>query len=216
MKLSFILSQLKNSELSTISPNFFTDEKLLSMLNYALIDLYTIFKLKTNEAIITLDTKNIKTIYSFDGTDPNVLSEGQPIASGSFMSFIESHNDDGSMSLFNDEDDSLSLFTPEWNKVEIELTYGREFVSVIYKENPTMYSSSDITTDPEVNIPLFFLEPISLFIGWKVYNTINAKQETDSNTYYIRYQVAINNIINRGLLVPDDNYKLNVQDKGYF
>jgi len=137
MKLSFILSQLKNSEISTLSPNFFTDEKLISMLNSALIDLYTIFKIGTREAIITLDTTNVKTIYSFDGTDPDVLTEGQLIPSGSFMSFVEINNDDGSVSLFNDENDPLSLFTVEWNKVEVSLTKDRKYVSVIYKTNPT-------------------------------------------------------------------------------
>ena len=215
MKLSFILSQLKNSELSTLSPNFFTDDKLISMLNSALIDLYTIFKLETREAIITLDTLNIKTVYSFDGTDPDVKSEGELITAGSFMGFVESHNEDGSTSLFNDENDPFSLFTPEWNKVEVTLLDGRRFVSVIYKTNPIMYSVNDVATDPEVNIPLFFLEPITLYIGWKVYNAINAKQQMDNNTYYMRYKVAIDNIINRGLLVPDDNYRLNVQEKGY-
>ena len=215
MKLSFILSQLKNSEVSTLSSSFFTDEKLLSMLNSALIDLYTIFKIETREAIITLDTVNIKTIYSFDGTDPNVKSEGQLLQAGSFMSFVESHNEDGSVSLFNDEGDPFSLFTPEWNKVEVTLLDGRKYVSVIYKTNPTMYSTNDITTDPEVDIPLFFLEPISLFIGWKVYNAINAKQNMDNNTYYMRYRASIDNITNRGLLVPDENYTINVQNKGY-
>ena len=215
MKLSFILSQLKNSELSTLSPNFFTDKKLLSMLNSALIDLYTIFKLETKEAIISLDVTGVKTIYSFDGTDPDVLTEGQPISVGSFMSFVCINNDDGSVSLFNDDDDPLSLFTPEWNKVEVALVEDRKFVSVIYKTNPTMYSTNDIALDPDVNIPLFFIEPISLFVGWKVYNAINAKQQMDNNTYYMRYKVAIENIINRGLIVPDDNYRLNVQDKGY-
>jgi len=215
MKLSFILSQLKNSEISTLSPNFFTDEKLISMLNSALIDLYTIFKIGTREAIITLDTTNVKTIYSFDGTDPDVLTEGQLITPGSFMSFIEINNDDGSVSLFNDENDPLSLFTVEWNKVEVSLTKDRRYVSIIYKTNPTMYSIDDIATDPNIDVPLFFLEPITLYIGWKVYNAINAKQQMDNNTYYMRYRISIDNIINRGLFVPDDNYRLDVQEKGY-
>ena len=215
MKLSFILSQLKDSELSTSSSNFFTDEKLISMLNLALTDLYTIFKIDTREAIITLDTANIKTVYSFDGTDTNVKSEGQLIQVGSFMSFIESHNEDGSTSLFNDESDPFSLFTPEWNKIEVTLLNGRKYVSVIYKSNPTMYSINDIATDPDVNVPLFFLEPISLFIGWKVYNSINAKQQMDNNTYYMRYRASIDNIITRGLLPLDQNYTLNVQTKGF-
>lgn len=215
MKLSFILSQLKDSELSTSSSNFFTDEKLISMLNLALIDLYTIFKIDTREAIITLDTANIKTVYSFDGTDTNVKSEGQLIQVGSFMSFIESHNEDGSTSLFNDDSDPFSLFTTEWDKVEVTLLNGRKYISVIYKSNPTMYSINDIATDPDVNIPLFFLEPISLFIGWKVYNSINAKQQMDNNTYYMRYRASIDNIITRGLLPPDQNYTLNVQTKGF-
>jgi len=215
MKLSFILSQLKDSELSTSSSNFFTDEKLISMLNLALIDLYTIFKIDTREAIITLDTANIKTVYSFDGTDTNVKSEGQLIQVGSFMSFIESHNEDGSTSLFNDDSDPFSLFTTEWNKVEVTLLNGRKYISVIYKSNPTMYSINDIATDPDVNIPLFFLEPISLFIGWKVYNSINAKQQMDNNTYYMRYRASIDNIITRGLLPLDQNYTLNVQTKGF-
>lgn len=215
MKLSFILSQLKNSELSTLSPNFFTDEKLISMLNSALIDLYTIFKIETKEAIITLDTKNIKTIYSFDGADPNVKTEGKLIPVNSFMNFVEIHNDDGSISLFNDADDPLSLFTPEWNKVEIELLNNREFVSIIYKTNPTIYSIDDIAVDKEINVPLFFIEPITLYIGYKVYNAINTKQQMDNNDYYMRYNISINNIINRGLLVPDENYKMNIQDKGF-
>ena len=215
MKLNFILSQLKNSELSTLSPNFFTDEKLISMLNSALIDLYTIFKIKTKEAVITLDTKNIKTVYSFDGTDKDVKTEGKPIKAGSFMSFIGSHNDNGTVSLFNDENDPYSLFTVDWNKVEIALLDNRKYVSIIYKVNPTMFSVSDIAKDVNIDIPLFFVEPITLYIGWKVYNAINAKQNMDNNTYYMRYKVAIDNIINRGLLVPDENYRLDVEEKGY-
>jgi len=217
MKLSFILSQLKNSELSTSSPTFFSDDKLTSMLNSALIDLFTIFKLKTKEAIITLDTVNIKTIYSFDGTDPDVKSEGVMLTSGSFMSFVESHNEDGTISLFNDEEDPFSLFTPEWNTVEVKLLKNRKYVSVIYKTNPILYTTNDVATDPEVDIPLFFLEPISMYIGWKVFNAINSKEQfgRDNNAFYARYQASVMNIINRGLLVQDDNYRLNVAGKGY-
>ena len=73
MRLKMIIANARNRELKNLSPKDKTDEVIVSYINIAMMELYSIFQLRSDELVLNLNTG--KTVYKLDGTDPDVYGE---------------------------------------------------------------------------------------------------------------------------------------------
>lgn len=218
MKLSFILAQARNGELKSLSKIDKTDEVVTGYINLALIALYSRFQLKTEEAIITLETDPVRTIYTLGSSDSAVRVNGAPMLDDDVMSIIDGYNEDGSQIVFNDEKDPFSVFTIGYSQVQIPLVNENTYVSLVYRKNPTLVTYTEVNgvmVDHDVEIPLQLLEPMLHYIGYRAHGAVDGNINTENSTHYTRFEKACDKARELGVLTADDTVPLSVQAKGF-
>jgi len=218
MKLKFILDQARGGELKGLSANDKTDEVIVGYINLALVAIYSRFQLKTEEAIVTLQTDPVRTIYTLGPSDTAVKVNGLAMPENDVMSILEGYNEDGSVINFNDESDPYSVFTISYDKIQIPLINENTYVSFVYRKNPTMvvYSATNgVTNDVDVEIPVQLLEPMLHYIGYRAHGALDGNINTENNTHYMRFEKACQRASELGVLTADDVIQTSVQARGW-
>ena len=219
MKLSLVLAQARSGELDSLSKKDKTDAKVVGYINLALIALYSRFQLATEEAIIRLRPDLPKTIYTMNSTDADVTVNGLPMADDEFMSVVAAYNENGSVINVNDEKDPYSIFTVSYNQLQIPLLDSNTFVSVIYRQNPTLvaptYDVDGNASEADVPLPLQLLECLLHYVGYRAHGAVNGAINTEHNTHYMRYEAACKQVEQMGVLTANDTDFGSVELKGY-
>lgn len=218
MKLSFILAQARSGELKSLSPKDKTDEVIVDYINLALIALYSKFQLKTEEAIIALQTNPPKTLYTLDGTDSSVTVGGSPMEEDDLMSIICAYNEAGTKCPINDEKDEYSIHTVSYNQIQVPLLSTNTYISVIYRKNPKLIVHEEAggeTVDKQVEIPMQLLEPMLHYIGYRAHGSLDGSLTTENNSHYMRYKASCEECLKMGVLTPDDVSSPSIQQKGF-
>jgi len=219
MKLSLILEQARAGELASASDKDKTDRKIVSYINLALVALYNRFQLATQEAIVTLEVAPARTLYKMDGTDPAVLVKGQPLEPDEFMAIVGAYNEDGSVINVNDEKDPTSIYTVTYNQIQIPLLAANAFVSLLYRQNPTMLVYVDdgngSAVDADVPIPMQLLEAALHYVGYRAHGAIKGSVDADTSTHYTRFLEACVRAEASGVLTADDTVGQSVIEKGF-
>lgn len=218
MKLSFILDQARNGELKSLSTKDKTDEVIVGYINLALVALYSRFQLKTEEAIITLETNPARTVYTLDSTDTAVRVNGVPMPDNDVMSIIDAFDESGRHVAINDEKDPFSIYTVSYNQVQIPLVNEGTYISIIYRKNPTLVTyteTNNVTDEKVVELPLQLLEPMLHYIGYRAHGAVDGKLNTENNTHYMRFEKSCERAQELGVLTADDVVGVNVTDKGF-
>jgi len=219
MKLSLILEQARAGELASVSAKDKTDRKIVSYVNLALIALYNRFQLSTEEAIIELQMEPARTIYSMDGTDPNVLVKGQPMAEDEFMAIVGAYNENGTVISVNDDNDPASIYTVSYNQLQVPLIAENAFVSVVYRQNPTLVTYVDDgngnAAEADVRVPMQLLDAMLHYIGYRAHGAIEGNVQAENNTHYTRFRLACDEALALGVLPADDTDFGSVESKGF-
>ncbi len=218
MKLSFILDQARNGELKSLSTKDKTDEVIVGYINLALVALYSRFQLKTEEAIITLETNPARTVYTLDSTDTAVRVNGVPMPDNDVMSIIDAFDESGRHVAINDEKDPFSIYTVSYNQVQIPLVNEGTYISIIYRKNPTLVTyteTNNVTDEKVVELPLQLLEPMLHYIGYRAHGAVDGKLNTENNTHYMRFEKSCERAQELGVLTADDVVGVSVTDKGF-
>ena len=218
MKLSFILDQARNGELKSLSTKDKTDEVIVGYINLALVALYSRFQLKTEEAIITLETNPARTVYTLDSTDTAVRVNGVPMPDNDVMSIIDAFDESGRHVAINDEKDPFSIYTVSYNQVQIPLVNEGTYISIIYRKNPTLVTyteTNNVTDEKIIELPLQLLEPMLHYIGYRAHGAVDGKLNTENNTHYMRFEKSCERAQELGVLTADDVVGVNVTDKGF-
>ena len=213
MKLSFILEQARSGELAGLSTVDKTDEKVVSYINLALIALYNRFQLATEEAIITLRPDIPKNVYTLNSTDADVRVAGQPMTDDEFMSIIAAYEDNGTEIPVNDDANPYSIFTVSYNQVQVPLLVDNGYISIVYRKNPKLVTSTVGTTD--VPLPMQFLEPLLHYVGYRAHGAVDGNVNAENNTHYTRYITSCNILESAGVLTADDTISAPIRTKGY-
>lgn len=213
MKLSFILEQARSGELAGLSTVDKTDEKVVSYINLALIALYNRFQLATEEAIITLRPDIPKNVYTLNSTDADVRVAGQPMTDDEFMSIIAAYEDNGAEIPVNDDANPYSIFTVSYNQVQVPLLVDNGYISIVYRKNPKLVTSTVGTTD--VPLPMQFLEPLLHYVGYRAHGAVDGNVNAENNTHYTRYITSCNILESTGVLTADDTISAPIRTKGY-
>ena len=218
MKLSFILDQARNGELKSLSTKDKTDEVIVGYINLALVALYSRFQLKTEEAIITLETNPARTVYTLDSADTAVRVNGAPMPDDDVMSIIDAFDESGRHVAINDEKDPFSIYTVSYNQVQIPLVNEGTYISIIYRKNPTLVTyteTNNVTDEKVVELPLQLLEPMLHYIGYRAHGAVDGKLNTENNTHYMRFEKSCERAQELGVLTADDVVGVGVTDKGF-
>lgn len=218
MKLSFILDQARNGELKSLSTKDKTDEVIVGYINLALVALYSRFQLKTEEAIITLETNPARTVYTLDSTDTAVRVNGASMPDDDVMSIVDAFDESGRHVAINDEKDPFSIYTVSYNQVQIPLVNEGTYISIIYRKNPTLVTyteTNNVTDEKVVELPLQLLEPMLHYIGYRAHGAVDGKLNTENNTHYMRFEKSCERAQELGVLTADDVVGVGVTDKGF-
>lgn len=219
MKLSLILSQARKGELKSLSTKDKTDDVIVDYINLALIALYSRFQLKTEEAIISLQTSPPKTIYTLSSTDPSVRVNGAPMVDDNVMVILEAFNEDGTKCPINDDKNPYSISTTSYNQLQIPLLGSFTYISIIYKTNPNLIVFVDDgngnATEANVEIPIQLLEPMLHYVGYRAHGSLDGSLTTENNSHYMRYKASCEALESMGVLTSDDVSSQSIAWKGF-
>ena len=215
MRLKRIIANARNRELKNLSPKDKTDEVIVNYINIALVELYSIFQLRTDELVLNLKTG--KTVYKLDGTDPDVYKEGVLYRSNDFMTVVNAYDENGEISI-NNNNDSLSVFTVAYNKIQVPYATTGEHIALVYRTAPTevvfVDDGSGNAVDAEVELPIHMMEALLSHIGYSAYSSIDTMQEVETDKHMQRFDRACQRLESYGL-VPQDALDLNIDRKGF-
>ena len=215
MRLKRIIANARNRELKNLSPKDKTDEVIVNYINIALVELYSIFQLRTDELVLKLKTG--KTVYKLDGTDPDVYKEGVLYRSNDFMTVVSAYDENGEISI-NNNNDSLSVFTVAYNKIQVPYATTGEHIALVYRTAPTevvfVDDGSGNAVDAEVELPIHMMEALLSHIGYSAYSSIDTMQEVETDKHMQRFDRACQRLESYGL-VPQDALDLNIDRKGF-
>lgn len=218
MTVQEVITLARAGELLQLSPTIKNDnEVLVGFINLGLIELYKRFQLRTEEALITLAAG--KTIYSLDGTDPDVELSG-----GKVMYVIAAYGDDGlpddttttdPILPLNVEDDPFSINMVGYDQVQIPLVTASAMVSLIYQAFPSKALATAL--DAEVDVPDQFVEALLNYIGYRGHGAMDGSIQTESNTHYMRFEASCDKIrqLGVGITADDLNMDNRVKDRGF-
>lgn len=213
MKLSTIINQAASGELQNIKTKD-DNSKIVQHVNLALIALYNRFLLKTEEAIVTLTDG--KTLYTLDGTDPDVTVKGQPVPIDNVANVISVFDESGEVPV-NDETVEYSVYTPVYDQVQVPTAETGNYLSIIYRANPTLIEYEEGVTDVtsvDVRLPMVLLEPMLHYIGYRAHGAIDGNINAEHNTHLMRFKQSCNDIEAAGLL-PTDSLSMENRRKGF-
>lgn len=215
MRLKRIIANARNRELKNLSPKDKTDEVIVNYINIALVELYSIFQLRTDELVLNLKTG--KTVYKLDGTDPDVHKEGVLYRNNDFMMVVSAYDENGEISI-NNNNDSLSVFTVAYNKIQVPYATTGEHIALVYRTAPTevvfVDDGSGNAEDAEVELPIHMMEALLSHIGYSAYSSIDTMQEVETDKHMQRFDRACQRLESYGL-IPQDALDLNIDRKGF-
>ena len=218
MTANEVMILARSGELRQLGPNIRDDDAtLITFINLGLVEIYKRFILKTGEAIITL--VDGKTIYSLDGTDPDVDMGGQE-----FMYLIAAYGeslddadytDDDIILPINVEDDAYSINTISYNQVQVPLITVGARISLIYGAKPTKVTA--LTLDAELDIPDQYVEPLLHYIGYRGHGAMDGNIQAESNTHYMRFERSCDKVRELGVGIAPDDFEMprRIEDRGF-
>jgi hypothetical protein len=214
MRLSSILRQAKSGELSDIAVKD-DDQTIIDYINLGMIALYSRFPLKVEEAIIALEDG--KTLYKLDGSDMSVAVGGLPIEEDTVLAILEAFDEKGKIEI-NDESCQMSIFTVNYNTIQVPVVGDNNFISLIFQAAPEEIVYEDDgegnAEDLDVALPKQLLEPLLHYIGYRAHGAMNGSVEAENNTHLMRYDAACKRAEMLGL-IPSDSYEMNISRGGF-
>lgn len=215
MKLSLVIEQVRNGDTSGLSAKSLPDSTIVSYINLALIALYNRFQLRTEEAIVALETN--RTLYKFDGTDPAVTVDGGAIPMDDIVSINEVFDEFGTIPI-NDNNEPSSVYSVSYDTLQVPIAETGMFLSVIYKATPQFITYTDDgngnAVDVNIPLPLTLLEALLFYIAYRAYLSTGDAGTPDADKYEMKFTQACNKAHDQGL-VMSDTYSINVEHRGY-
>lgn len=193
MTVRQIIDLAKNSELNGLKVGE-KDDVVLGWINLGVLELYKRFQLRVNEYIIALE----------EGVDIYKMP-------GDFMWLVAAYgevdirsSEEVNVLAVNEEDNSLSINTVGWNKIQVPASIGGAYISIIYVASPDTYTLVDI--NEEVDLPPQMIEALLAYVGYKANATIDSGVQTEDNAWYARFEASCNKLKEYGMENGDDMF----------
>ena len=221
MKVSQFLSFVRDSELSNLSSNSFTDDRLISFMNLGIIELSKRFRLATK--VETIQTSMYTHIYTLRHSDViNILD----IIDSTGKSLIPQRTSDSESYDYKLMSNNSFLLKRKFDYVE-SITHtpvkGGELEDIQEVQAPDLslvvvYSAiADLVTDKEDDLPIpeLFIEALMSYVGYKAYRTLGANGQNDGSEKWKLFEYCCSLITNSSYAGNDTILGNSVQSKGF-
>lgn len=210
LKTSTLLSRLAYGELSNLKMGdpltgtiaAANVPQVLSGINRALKDIFTRFKLSTKEILIeqSLDISHyfIRWEYAQSNTEST-----QPVKyiddsncegfDGRIAKILSVYDSFGRQLFMNKLQEPLSVFTPEYDCLQITANHqSSEFYVIFQALHPEVEYTTDPAVDTVINIPPALEDPLILLTASKIYEAISGQANmTRSNLLHQQYEAKL-------------------------
>lgn len=221
MKVSQFLSFVRDSELSNLSSNSFTDDRLISFMNLGIIELSKRFRLATK--VETIQTSMYTHIYTLRHSDViNILD----IIDSTGKSLIPQRTSDSESYDYKLMSNNSFLLKRKFDYVA-SITHtpvkGGELEDLQEVQAPDLslvvvYSAiADLVTDKEDDLPIpeLFIEALMSYVGYKSYRTLGANGQNDSSEKWKVFEYCCSLVTNSSYAGNDIILGKSVQSKGF-
>ena len=221
MKVSQFLSFVRDSELSNLSSNSFTDDRLISFMNLGIIELSKRFRLATK--VETIQTSMYTHIYTLRHSDViNILD----IIDSTGKSLIPQRTSDSESYDYKLMSNNSFLLKRKFDYVA-SITHtpvkGGELEDLQEVQAPDLslvvvYSAiADLITDKEDDLPIpeLFIEALMSYVGYKSYRTLGANGQNDSSEKWKVFEYCCSLVTNSSYAGNDNILGKSVQSKGF-
>ena len=193
MTVRQIVDQAKAGELNGLAV-VSKEDVIVGYLNLGVLELYKRFQLKVEEVVIPL----------VEGVDIYTLPND-------FMWLVTVYGEVDVRSTesvnilpVNDEDSPLSVNTVGWNKIQVPVSVGGAYISVIYVASPEVYSISNM--EENVELPAQMIEALLSYIGYRANSAIDTGIQTEDSVWYQRFEHSCDKLKEYGMFNSDDMY----------
>ena len=221
MKVSKFLSIVRDSELSNLSSNSFTDDRLISFMNLGIIELSKRFRIVTK--VETIQTSMYTHIYTLRHSDViNILD----IIDSTGKSLIPQRTSDGESYDYKLMSNNSFLLKRKFDYVD-SITHtkvkGGELEDLQEVPAPDLslvvvYSAiADLITDKEDDLPIpeLFIEALMSYVGYKSYRTLGVDGQNDSSDKWKVFEYCCSLVTNSSFAGNDTILGNSVQSKGF-
>ena len=221
MKVSQFLSLVRDSELSNLSSNSFTDDKLISFMNLGIIELSKRFRIATK--VETIQTSMYTHIYTLRHSDViNILD----IIDSTGKSLIPQRTSDGESYDYKLMSNNSFLLKRKFDYVD-SITHtkvkGGELEDLQEVSAPDLslvvvYSAiADLVTDKEDDLPIpeLFIEALISYIGYKLYKSLGVNDQNESSEKWKVFEYCCSLVTNSSFAGNDTILGNSVQSKGF-
>jgi hypothetical protein len=190
MTVKEIIRYAKSGGLKPI--NSTNDDDLIDYINLGVIELNKRFNLNTKEIIIARKPK--VQIYPLP-TDTN------------YIQLV--YSDAGKMLRINEEDTpGESVFTPSPFTLLVPLSVKGDKISVVYSASfPRLTDLED-----KLELPDSVFEALLHYIAFQAKASIDSSINAESNAHWLRFEASVKNILELGVVHPNDMYYRGVQN----
>ena len=221
MKVSQFLSFVRDSELSNLSSNSFTDDRLISFMNLGIIELSKRFRLATK--VETIQTSMYTHIYTLRHSDViNILD----IIDSTGKSLIPQRTSDSESYDYKLMSNNSFLLKRKFDYVD-SITHtkvkGGELEDLQEVQAPDLslvvvYSAiADLVTDKEDDLPIpeLFIEALMSYVGYKLYRSLGVNGQNDSSEKWKVFEYCCSLVTNSSFAGNDIILGNSVQSKGF-
>ena len=221
MKVSQFLSIVRDSELSNVSSNSFTDDRLISFMNLGIIELSKRFRLATK--VETIQTSMYTHIYTLRHSDViNILD----IIDSKGKSLIPQRISDSENYDYKLMSNNSFLLKRKFDYVD-SITHtkvkGGELEDLQEVQAPDLslvvvYSAiADLITNKEDDLPIpeLFIEVLMSYVGYKAHRTLGVNGQNDSSEKWKVFEYCCSLVTNSSFAGNDTILGNSVQSKGF-
>jgi hypothetical protein len=200
---------------------------IVSHINLGLTDLYKRFPLKTNEVIIQL-YDHIQTYYLMSKYAATNADSSEPIKyimdsvyqpfTDNVLRIEQVFNEMGEERTLNDENDPLTVLTPQFNAVTIPYNESSNAIAVVYRAAHDRIVVTD-TFDPatvELTLPHYLVEALMLYVTARVLSSTGGGQNlNEASAFMARYELACRQVSDLNLLNTENTSNHRLEHNGW-
>lgn len=174
-------------------------ENVVSKINDGLRDLYTRFLLSKREIVIQTSPTLLhyylrpEFMASSGSSQPikYILNGDYPDFDGRIAKILDIYDGFGRQLFINKSQEPLSVFTPEYDCIQITANHETEQFYVIYQALHPIVNSNNVENTP-INLPPSLEYPLTLLVASKVYSDMNGKENAAKGiTLFQKYETAL-------------------------
>lgn len=115
----------------------------------------------------------------------------------------------------NDEYCDCSLFTPEYDTIQIPYSSAGKTVYVTYRKGPQKITADDLENDVEIDLPQWALLPLVYHVSARVFRSTGLDDINKAGQYSLLYEQACQNIENYGLYTAPSSSLKKLENNGW-